>query len=70
MTSIAAVFLGMTCFKRGLANIPGTIVGVLILGVLANGLNITHVNSYVIEIITGAVMIVAITFSQLATRKA
>ena len=70
MPSIATVFLGMTAFKRGQANIPGTIVGVLILGVLQNGLDITHVNSYVVEIVTGAVMLFAITFSQLAKKRA
>jgi ribose transport system permease protein len=70
LTSIAAVFLGMTCFKDGQANIPGTLVGLLILGVLSNGLNITHVNSYIVEIITGGVMVFAILLSQLAKRRA
>jgi ribose transport system permease protein len=70
LTSIAAVFLGMTCFKDGQANIPGTLIGLLILGVLQNGLNITHVNSYIVEIITGGVMVFAILLSQLARRRA
>jgi len=70
MPSLATVFLGMTCFKRGQPNIPGTLVGVLILGILSNGLDIMEVNSYIIEVVTGGVMLFAITFSQLAKRRA
>jgi len=70
LPSLATVFIGMTAFQRGQANIPGTFVGVLILGVIANGLGITNVNTYVVQVVTGAVMLGAITFSQLVRKKA
>lgn len=69
LTSIAAVFLGMTMFKEGQPNIPGTFVGVLILGVLNNGLNIAQVNSYIQEILIGATIILAVLVSGLARRR-
>jgi ribose transport system permease protein len=38
MDALAAVFLGMTTIKRGLANILGTLIGVLTLGIIGHGL--------------------------------
>lgn len=70
LTCIAAVFLGMTMFKNGLPNIPGTIVGVLIVGVLNNGLNILQVNSYVQQIFTGLIIVLAVAASGIAKRAA
>ena len=52
----AAVFLGMTMFREGEAHVPGTLFGVLILGVLSNGLNILQVNSYIQSVLTGAII--------------
>jgi ribose transport system permease protein len=53
-------------FKEGQPNIPGTLVGVLILGVLANGLNILQVNTYLQQILTGAIIVLAVLFSRLS----
>ncbi len=66
--SVAAVFLGMTVVRSGAANIPGTMVGVAIIGVMSNGLNILGVNSYVQQVVTGLIIIAAVTLSGLKTR--
>lgn len=68
LTSIAAVFLGMTMFKDGQPNVQGTVVGVLIVGVLNNGLNILQVNSYIQQVLTGLIIVVAVSASGLASR--
>lgn len=68
LTSIAAAFLGMTMFKDGQPNIPGTVIGVLIVGVLSNGLNILQVSSYLQQVLTGVVIVLAVSASGLATR--
>lgn len=68
LTSSAAVFLGMTMFKEGQPNIPGTVIGVLIVGVLSNGLNILQVNSYLQQVLTGLIIVLAVSASGLATR--
>ncbi len=70
LMSIAAVFLGMTLSKEAQPNIPGTAVGVLILGVLSNGLNIMQVSSYVQQILTGLIIVLAVSLSGLAQRVA
>lgn len=66
--SVAAVFLGMTVVRSGAANILGTMVGVAIIGVMSNGLNILGVNSYVQQVVTGLIIIAAVTLSGLKTR--
>jgi len=60
LQSYAAVFLGMTAFKEGVPNIWGTVVGAVILGVLANGLTILGVPTFMQDIITGAIVIAAV----------
>src|SRR5690606_3844496 len=65
LNAIAAVFLGMTMFKDGLPNVPGSLVGVLILGVLSNGLNILQVNTYIQDVLTGAIIVAAVLVSRL-----
>ncbi len=66
----AAVFLGMTAFKEGEANIWGTLLGVFIIGVMGNGLNILGINTYVQSILTGIIIILAVLLSSLAKKKA
>ena len=60
LDAIAAVFLGMTMSEEGQPRVPFTLFGVLMLGVLGNGLTQLDVDSYVREIITGSIIIVAV----------
>jgi ribose transport system permease protein len=69
LNSIAAVFLGMTMFREGEAHVPGTLTGVLLLGVMSNGLNMLHVNSYIQAVLTGAIIVLAVLVSGLARRR-
>ena len=66
--SVAAVFLGMTVVRSGAANIVGTMVGVAIIGVMSNGLNILGVNAYVQQVVTGLIIIAAVTLSSFRNR--
>ena len=68
LNAAAAVFLGMTVFREGEAHIFGTIFGVLIMGVMGNGLNILGVNTYVQSILTGVIIILAVLMSSLSKR--
>lgn len=65
LDAIAAVFLGMTMGREGEPRVAHTLVGVLILGVLGNGLTQMNVDSYVREILTGAIIILAVATSSL-----
>jgi len=69
LTSITAVFLGMTAFKEGQPNIAGTVVGVLFLGVLTNGLNLVNVSTYDQLVITGTVTLLAVALSGAAKKR-
>ncbi|MFP4020112.1 MAG: ABC transporter permease [Halanaerobium sp.] len=69
LQAYATVFLGMTLFKQGEPNIPGTLVGVLIMGVLANGLTILNVPNYFQDMLTGLIIIAALVFQGLDRKK-
>lgn len=69
MLAVAAVFLGMTLLKSGQANAGGTLVGVGIIGVMSNGLNIIGVNTYIQQVLTGLIIIAAVTLSALKSRE-
>ncbi len=65
LDAIAAVFLGMTMSDEGQPRVLFTLIGVLMLGVLGNGLTQLNVDSYVREIITGSIIILAVAASSL-----
>ncbi len=69
LNAIAAVFLGMTMSEEGEPHVMGTLVGVLILGVLANGLTQMNVDSYIQQILTGSIIVAAVLASSLSRRK-
>lgn len=60
LSAYAAVFLGMTAFREGEANVPGTIVGAAIIAVIGNGLTILGVSTFLQDIVTGAIIIAAV----------
>ncbi|MER3452447.1 MAG: hypothetical protein C4321_01990 [Chloroflexota bacterium] len=60
LQSIAGVFLGMAIFRNGRPNLPGSILGVLLLRTLENGLHFTGINDYVQSAISGAAIVVAV----------
>jgi ribose transport system permease protein len=68
MLSVAAALLGMTILKSGQANVGGTLVGVAIIGVMSNGLNIVGVNTYYQQVLTGLIIIAAVLLSALKSR--
>jgi len=60
LMGLAAVFLGMTTIRPGQANMPGTVVGVLILGILSNGLNLVGAPFYLQEAIRGLILVLSV----------
>jgi ribose transport system permease protein len=65
LDAIAAVFLGMTMSEEGEPRVLYSLVGVLILGVLDNGLTQMSVDSYIREILVGAIIVTAVAFSSI-----
>lgn len=68
LRAIASVFLGMTMSEEGEPHVLGTLLGVLILGVLANGLTQLQIDTYIQQILTGGIIILAVTLSSLSRR--
>lgn len=60
LQSIAGVFIGMAMFRNGRPNLPGTVLGVVMLRTLENGLNFTSLNDFLQSAITGAAIVVAV----------
>lgn len=60
MDAIAAVVLGGTSMTGGNGSLTGTLIGILILGVLNNGLNLLGVSSFYQQIVKGVVILIAV----------
>lgn len=65
LSAYAAAFLGMTSFRNGVPNVWGTFVGAAIIGMLANGLTILQVPSFMQDVITGCIVIAAVLVQRL-----
>lgn len=68
LNAIAAVFLGMTMSQEGEPHVLGTLVGVLLIGVLANGFTQIGIDTYVQRILTGVIIIASVTLSSISRR--
>ena len=67
LPAYAAVFLGMTAIRGGVPNVLGSLLGAGTLGILANGLTIVNVPSFLQDVVTGAIVVVAVVFQKLGT---
>jgi ribose/xylose/arabinose/galactoside ABC-type transport system permease subunit len=65
---IVAVVLGGTAITGGQGTILGSIIGVLIVGVLNNGLNLLNVSTFYQSIVEGAVLIFAVGIDEVFRR--
>ena len=68
LTVIAAIILGGTSLYGGRGSVWGTVLAVLILGTLNNGLTLLDVSSFWQEITRGIVLITAVAFDQIRVR--
>ncbi|WP_462411341.1 ABC transporter permease [Neobacillus sp. Marseille-QA0830] len=68
LDAIAAVILGGTSFTGGVGKIQMTIVGVLIMGFIGNGLTLLDVDYYWQQIVKGGVIVLAVLLDRLRMR--
>ena len=68
LDTIAAVVIGGASLNGGVGGIRGTVVGVLIIGVLRNGLNLSGVSPFVQQIVIGVVIALAVAADTLRRR--
>lgn len=60
LDSIAAIVIGGTALSGGVGGVPRTLLGVALLTVLSNGLNVIGVSVFTQEILKGVVVILAV----------
>jgi ribose transport system permease protein len=68
LPAYAAAFLGAACFKPGEFNVPGTVVGVLFLGTISTGLTILNLQTYLINLVQGGILVAAVLLGRLGQR--
>jgi ribose/xylose/arabinose/galactoside ABC-type transport system permease subunit len=70
LTVIAGVVIGGTSLTRGgEGGVLGTVVGVVLMGVLSNGLTLLNVSSYYQQIVIGLIIVFAVFFDQVVKRR-
>lgn len=70
LDTIAAVVIGGTSLSGGTGGIGGTLIGVLIIGVLRNGLNLLNVSPFLQQVVIGIVIVLAVGAETIRRRRA
>ena len=68
LDAIAAVFIGMTMNEQNEPRVFNTLIGVLFLGILSNGLTQLSVDSYVRDILVGGLIIISVAANRIGNR--
>jgi inositol transport system permease protein len=69
LDAIAAAVIGGTSLSGGVGRITGTVIGALILGVMASGFTFVGVDAYVQDIIKGLIIVVAVVIDQYRNKR-
>jgi ribose transport system permease protein len=69
MDAIAAVVIGGTSMSGGVGTVGGTFIGILIIGVITNGLNLMGINSFWQDVFKGVIIMAAVVFDVMRKRK-
>lgn len=65
---VTAIILGGTTLKGGVGSMFGTVLGLLIVGVLNNGMTLMNINSTWQQVAAGILLILAVSFDQVRQR--
>ena len=69
LDAIAASVIGGASLAGGVGRISGTVIGMLILGVVTSGFTFLHINAYYQDIVKGLIIVAAVTADQHRNRK-
>ncbi len=69
LDAIAAVVIGGTSLSGGIGRITGTVIGVLILGVMTSGFTFIRIDAYYQEMVKGAIIVAAVVADMYRNRK-
>ena len=68
LPAYAGAFLGSAVLRPGQFTLPGTVIGVLFLGVIQTGLTMLNLQTFVINLVQGGILIFAVLLSRLGQR--
>ncbi|MEY5098483.1 MAG: hypothetical protein RJA36_1202 [Pseudomonadota bacterium] len=69
LDAIAAVVIGGTSLVGGKGRVTGTVIGVLILGVMTSGFTFIRIDAYYQEMVKGAIIVAAVIADQYRNKK-
>lgn len=69
LDAIAACVLGGVSMSGGIGRVGGTVLGVLVIGVINNGLNLLNVNSFWQLVVKGIIILVAVYVDMIKKKK-
>lgn len=70
LAAVTAVILGGASLKGGIGSVYGTVLGLLIVGVMSNGLTLMNVASSWQDVASGALLILAVSFDRVRQKLA
>jgi ribose transport system permease protein len=68
LTILAAVIIGGTALTGGRGSVIGTLVGILLIGVIGNGLVLDNIDTFYQPVVTGAILLIAIVLDEIRRR--
>ncbi|MFC7062197.1 ABC transporter permease [Halobacillus seohaensis] len=69
LTVIAAVVLGGANIHGGRGSIHGTLLGVLLLAIMQNGMILARIDTYWQNVVTGAIIVIAVSYDQISYKR-
>ena len=69
LDAIAAAVIGGTSLAGGVGRITGTVIGVIILGVMTSGFTFLGIDAYVQDVVKGAIIVAAVVADQYRQKK-
>ena len=69
LRSMAAAIIGGVSVSGGKGTVFGAFLGVILMGIISNGMNILNINSYYQNIVLGVVIVIAVIVSNLNSLK-